>query len=61
MCPSLADLPVAPDMVDVFRRYDDLPSVLADTIAVGAKTLWLQLGVWHEESPARPRRPGCRR
>lgn len=47
--PSLADLPVVPDMVDVFRRRDDLPSVLDDAVAVGAKTLWLQLGLWHEQ------------
>jgi uncharacterized protein len=47
--PSLADLPVVPDLVDVFRRHDDLPSVLDDTLAVGARTLWLQLGLWHED------------
>ena len=47
--PSLAELPVVPDMVDVFRRHDDLPSVLDDTIGAGAKTLWLQLGLWHEQ------------
>jgi hypothetical protein len=47
--PSLAELPEVPDMVDVFRRHDDLPGVLEETIAVGAKTLWLQLGSWHEE------------
>jgi uncharacterized protein len=47
--PSLADLPVVPDMVDVFRRYEYLPAVLDDTIAVGAKTLWLQQGLWHEQ------------
>ncbi len=46
---SLADLPEVPDIVDVFRRHDDLPSVLQESIAVGAKTLWLQLGSWHEE------------
>jgi predicted CoA-binding protein len=46
--PSLAELPVVPDLVDVFRRHDELPSVLDDTIAVGAKTIWLQLGLWHE-------------
>ncbi|MEG9246758.1 CoA-binding protein [Arthrobacter sp. Soc17.1.1.1] len=46
---SLEDLPEVPDVVDVFRRHDDLPSVLAETLAVGAKTLWLQLGSWHEE------------
>jgi uncharacterized protein len=47
--PTLAGLPVVPDLVDVFRRHDDLPSVLDDTIAVGAKTIWLQLGLWHEQ------------
>jgi uncharacterized protein len=47
--PSLADLPVVPDLVDVFRRRDHLPEVLADTIAVGAKVLWLQLGLWDEQ------------
>ena len=49
--PSLADLPVVPDMVDVFRRYDDLPGVLTDTLALSPrpKYLWLQLGLWHDE------------
>jgi uncharacterized protein len=47
--PSLADLPVVPDLVDVFRRHEHLPSVLDDTIKVGAKTLWLQSGLWHEQ------------
>ncbi len=47
--PSLADLPVVPDLVDVFRRHEYLPSVLDDTIAVGAKTLWLQLGLSHQQ------------
>jgi len=49
--PSLADLPVVPDMVDVFRRYDDLPSVLTDTLALNPhpKYLWLQQGLWHDE------------
>jgi predicted CoA-binding protein len=47
----LADLPVVPDMVDVFRRFDDLPSVLAETLALPqrSKTLWLQEGLWHED------------
>lgn len=49
---SLADLPVAPDLVDVFRRHDDLPGVAAEAVASGARTLWLQLGSWHEEAAA---------
>jgi predicted CoA-binding protein len=47
--PSLAELPAVPDMVDVFRRHDHLPTVLDETIAVGAKTLWLQLGLRHDQ------------
>jgi uncharacterized protein len=47
--PSLRDVPAEIDLVDVFRRHDDLPTVLAETLAAGARTLWLQLGSWHEE------------
>ena len=47
--PSLQALPDTPDLVDVFRRHDDLPGVLEETLAVGAATLWLQLGSWHED------------
>jgi predicted CoA-binding protein len=45
---SLADLPETPDLVEVFRKHDDLPGVLEEAKAVGAKTIWLQLGSWHE-------------
>jgi predicted CoA-binding protein len=47
--PTLADLPETPDLVDVFRRHDDLPTVLDETLAIGAATLWLQLGSHHAE------------
>ncbi len=47
--PSLAELPGVPDLVDVFRAHDALPGVLEETVAVGATTLWLQLGLWHEQ------------
>jgi len=47
---SLADLPVVPDIVDVFRRGSDIPSVIDDVLAVGAKTVWVQLGIWNEEA-----------
>jgi len=48
--PSLADLPVVPDLVDVFRRPDDLPGVAAETIDIGAQALWVQLGLWSPEA-----------
>lgn len=50
--PSLQDLPVVPDMVDVFRRTEDLPSVTDEAIAVGAKSIWFQLGLAHPEAAA---------
>jgi len=48
--PSLADLPAAPDVVDVFRRADQLPGVAREAVAVGAKVLWLQLGLHSDEA-----------
>ena len=48
--PSLAELPVVPDMVDVFRKADDCPAIATEAVAVGATTLWLQLGVVSEEA-----------
>lgn len=51
--PSLADLPTAPDIVDVFRRSSELPGVTDDAIAADAKTLWFQLGLYDEGLAAR--------
>lgn len=48
--PSLADLPVVPDVVDVFRRPDDCPGVAREAVEVGAKVLWLQLGIRSDEA-----------
>ena len=56
--PSLDALPVVPDLVDVFRKHDDLPTVLDETLAVGARTLWLQLGSWHEDVARRAEAAG---
>ena len=48
--PSLAELPVVPDIVDVFRRNEDLPEVTQEAIDVGAKTFWAQLGLWNGDA-----------
>ena len=47
---SLADLPEVPDLVDAFRRSEDLPEVAQDAIDVGAKTFWAQLGLWNADA-----------
>jgi predicted CoA-binding protein len=50
--PSLSDLPTRPDMVDVFRRTDQLPGVVDESIAVGADSVWFQLGLEHDPAAA---------
>ncbi len=47
---SLADLPVVPDIVDVFRKGSDIPQVIDEVLAIGATTIWVQLGIWNEEA-----------
>jgi len=47
---SLADLPVVPDIVDVFRKGSDIPAVIDDVVAIGAKTIWVQLGIWNQDA-----------
>jgi len=47
---SLEELPVVPDIVDVFRRAEFAPAVATEAVVVGADTLWLQLGVVSDEA-----------
>lgn len=47
---SLTDLPEVPDVVVVFRRGSDIPKVVDEVVAAGAKTIWVQLGIWNEEA-----------
>ncbi len=49
---SLAALPVVPDIVDVFRRSEDLPGIAREAVAVGAKVFWAQLGLHDDEAAA---------
>ena len=46
--PSLSDLPRPPDLVDVFRRSEELEAVARDAVAARARTLWIQLGLWND-------------
>ncbi len=48
--PTLADLPEVPDIVDVFRTRDALPTTTDEAIAIGAPTIWFQLGLRHDEA-----------
>jgi predicted CoA-binding protein len=55
---SLRDVPGPVDMVDVFRRTADVLPIARDAIAIGARTLWQQLGVVDAESDALARAAG---
>lgn len=55
---SLADLAEPADMVDVFRRSEDVLPIAQQAIAIGAKCLWQQIGVVNEEADALVRAAG---
>jgi predicted CoA-binding protein len=47
---SLSDIPEKIDIVDVFRRPEYTPEVAREAVKIGAKTLWLQLGIANDEA-----------
>jgi len=55
---SLSDIPEPVDMVDCFRRSSEIVPIAADAIAIGARTLWMQLGVINEQAAAMARAAG---
>ena len=56
--PDLESIPGKIDLVDVFRQSDAVLSIAESAIAIGAKGLWLQLGVYHPQALALARRAG---
>ena len=51
--PSLKDIPVDIDMVDIFRKVSDIPAVVDKAIEIGAQSIWIQLGLVDDASAAR--------
>lgn len=47
---SLKDIPQTIDIVNIFRRSEYLPTIVEEAIAINAKTIWTQLGIWEPVS-----------
>lgn len=60
--PSLLDIPrdVKVDIVNVFRPAEEVPGIVEQAIEIGAKAIWLQLGITHEKAAGRARRAGLK-
>jgi predicted CoA-binding protein len=56
--PALEDIPIPVDVVDVFRRSDDVLPVARSAVAIGAKCLWQQIGVINLQADALVRAAG---
>jgi uncharacterized protein len=54
----LEDVPEKIEIVDVFRRAEDVPPVVESAIKIGAKVLWMQLGIENAEAAERARAAG---
>jgi len=56
--PTLKEIPIAVDLVDCFRKSTEMPAIAEAAIAIGAKVLWMQLGIENAEARSRAEAAG---
>lgn len=55
---SLSDIPFSVDIVDIFRKPESIPPIVDEAIKIGAKAVWMQLGLAHNASAKKAREAG---
>lgn len=50
--PNLSSIPVKVDVVDIFRRSEDIPPIVEEAVNIKAKVVWMQLGIVNEKAAA---------
>ncbi len=55
---SLKDIPFPVEVVDIFRQVEAIPAIVDEAIAVGAKAVWMQLGLEEQEAAQKAARAG---
>ncbi|MBM2831541.1 MAG: hypothetical protein HW414_593 [Dehalococcoidia bacterium] len=58
--PDLVSIPEPVEVVDIFRRADDVLPVVDQAIKVGARVVWMQLGIVNEEAAEKARKAGLK-
>ncbi len=58
--PDLNSIPGPVDMVNIFRRPEAVPAIVDEALAIGAKSIWMQEGVIHEQAADKARQAGVK-
>jgi uncharacterized protein len=58
--PSVKDIPFPVEVVDIFRKVDAIPGIVAEAIAAGAQVVWMQLGLEAPDSARQARQAGLK-
>ncbi len=58
--PTLRDVPGRVDVVQIFRRAEAVPAIVDEAIAIGAKAVWMQTGIVHQDAAARAKAAGLK-